>query len=130
MSRMTRFSRPEGVLTIVSSFHNHANFSAVTKPQSTFLRHSESYLILHWETHKNEQITCKSTCIAQEMVQIQIRLAPSTFLLGVADLKRARFVPPPPLGIPYMTSAKFWDFFYPPPPLCPNLMYCLFWGNF
>ena len=38
MSRMTHFSPPVTVQTVVGSFYNHANFSAVTKPQSTFLR--------------------------------------------------------------------------------------------
>ena len=43
MSRMTRFSRPLAVQTVVSSFCNNANFSAVTKPQSTFFRLTQHY---------------------------------------------------------------------------------------
>ena len=39
MSRMTRFSCP-----VVGSFFNHTTFSAVTKPQSTFLRLMHSAL--------------------------------------------------------------------------------------
>ena len=35
VSRMTHFSHP---VQTVSSFYNHANFAAVTKPQSTLLR--------------------------------------------------------------------------------------------
>ena len=37
VSRMTRFSHPVAVQTDVGSFYNHANFGAVTQPQSTFL---------------------------------------------------------------------------------------------
>ena len=42
MSRMTRLSRPAAMQTVavVGSFYNHANFGAVTKPQSTFVRRS------------------------------------------------------------------------------------------
>ena len=37
MSIMTFFCRPEAMKTVLSSFHKHANFSVVTKPQNTFL---------------------------------------------------------------------------------------------
>ena len=37
VKKWTRFVRPVTVQTIISAFHNQANVSAVTKPQSTFL---------------------------------------------------------------------------------------------
>ena len=38
LSRMTRFSHPVAMQTVVGSFYNHTNFNVVTKPQNTLLR--------------------------------------------------------------------------------------------